>query len=212
MKIQCDVCEKEEAMVFCPADEAALCQACDHRVHHANKLATKHHRLSLQCPSSKDCPRCDICQKRRALLFCREDRAILCRECDGTIHQANEFSKKHNRFLLTGAKLSTKTCTTYQASSPSSGSSSFHDLTSESSNPMKSTNNYDFWGPSSYVMTPESTLNLSEVNSHCHGTNQMAPVSSGSITEYLMETLPGWRVDDFLDASSPYGFCKILSI
>lgn len=62
MKIKCDVCEKEEASVFCSADEAALCVGCDRRVHHANKLAKKHHRFSLVHPSSKDFPRCDICQ------------------------------------------------------------------------------------------------------------------------------------------------------
>ncbi|KAG9130422.1 hypothetical protein Leryth_004372 [Lithospermum erythrorhizon] len=211
MKIQCDVCEKQEAIVFCPADEASLCEACDHCVHHANKLATKHNRFNLHCPSSKDCPSCDICQERRALLFCQEDRRILCRECDGTIHKANEYTTKHNRFLLTGVKLSAKT-SPYQASSTSNGSSSLNYLTSESLNPINSTptalatSNYSFFSPNSYVITPESTLNFGEVNSHCSVT-QMDQVSSSSITEYLMETLPGWRFDDFLDASpSSYGF------
>lgn len=62
MKIQCDVCNKDEASVFCTADEAVLCAACDHRVHHANKLASKHQRFSLHLPSSKQIPLCDICQ------------------------------------------------------------------------------------------------------------------------------------------------------
>ncbi|KAK8585151.1 hypothetical protein V6N13_139089 [Hibiscus sabdariffa] len=63
MKIRCDVCDREEASVFCTADEAALCDACDHRVHHANKLASKHQRFSLLHPSSsKQVPLCDICQ------------------------------------------------------------------------------------------------------------------------------------------------------
>ncbi|KAH1097175.1 hypothetical protein J1N35_014096, partial [Gossypium stocksii] len=62
MKIQCDVCEKEAASLFCTAEEAALCGACDHRVHHANKLASKHH--------------------------------------------PNQYIQKHDRFLLTGVKLS----------------------------------------------------------------------------------------------------------
>ncbi|OVA15484.1 zinc finger protein [Macleaya cordata] len=31
MKIQCDVCEKAEAMVLCCADEAALCYSCDEK-------------------------------------------------------------------------------------------------------------------------------------------------------------------------------------
>lgn len=62
MKIWCDVCYKEEASVFCSADEAALCDACDRRVHHANKLASKHSRFNLVSPSYKESPLCDICQ------------------------------------------------------------------------------------------------------------------------------------------------------
>lgn len=62
MKIQCDVCDKVEASVFCPADEAALCHNCDHAIHHVNKLAGKHPRFSLHHPTSKDFPFCDICQ------------------------------------------------------------------------------------------------------------------------------------------------------
>ncbi|CAI9765484.1 unnamed protein product [Fraxinus pennsylvanica] len=67
MKIQCDVCGKEEAYIFCTADEAALCQACDCRVHRANKLASKHPRFSLLHSSSKDLPRCDICRASTSL-------------------------------------------------------------------------------------------------------------------------------------------------
>lgn len=62
MKIQCDVCEKAEATMFCPSDEAALCHGCDHTIHRANKLATKHTRFSLVHLNSKDYPLCDICQ------------------------------------------------------------------------------------------------------------------------------------------------------
>lgn len=61
MKIQCDVCEKAPATVICCADEAALCAKCDVEIHAANKLASKHQRLLLQCLSNK-LPRCDICQ------------------------------------------------------------------------------------------------------------------------------------------------------
>ncbi|KAI3698764.1 hypothetical protein L2E82_05036 [Cichorium intybus] len=56
MKIQCDL------SVYCIADEASLCTACDYRVHHANKLANKHMRFSILHPSFNDSPRCDICK------------------------------------------------------------------------------------------------------------------------------------------------------
>ncbi|WVZ60097.1 hypothetical protein U9M48_010160 [Paspalum notatum var. saurae] len=47
MKVQCDVCAAEAASVFCCADEVALCDVCDRRVHRVNKLAGKHRRFSL---------------------------------------------------------------------------------------------------------------------------------------------------------------------
>lgn len=72
MKVQCDVCAAEAASVFCCADEAALCDACDRRVHRANKLAGKHRRFSLLSPTPSSSPPgpghqqppplCDICQ------------------------------------------------------------------------------------------------------------------------------------------------------
>ncbi|OMO92574.1 Zinc finger, B-box [Corchorus olitorius] len=62
MKIQCNVCEAAEAKVLCCADEAALCWACDEKVHAANKLASKHQRVPLSSSSSQ-MPKCDICQR-----------------------------------------------------------------------------------------------------------------------------------------------------
>lgn len=51
MKIQCNVCETAEAAVLCCADEAALCLACDEKVHTANKLAGNTREcLSLSLP------------------------------------------------------------------------------------------------------------------------------------------------------------------
>ncbi|GMJ09752.1 BZS1, SALT TOLERANCE HOMOLOG 7, B-box domain protein 20 [Hibiscus trionum] len=172
MKIWCEVCDKEEAVVFCSADEAALCGDCDARVHHANKLAAKHTRFSLlHPPTFKQSPLCDICKETRGFLFCQEDRAILCRECDVSVHRANEYTMKHNRFLLTGVKLS---------------GSSFP----AASNPMtSSSSNNDMFRSCSM----ENPLSVE------HGIDDKVSVSTSSISEYLMETLPGWRVDDFLE-------------
>ncbi|KAM6601330.1 hypothetical protein CsatA_020939 [Cannabis sativa] len=104
MKIQCNVCEAAEANVLCCADEAALCWACDEKVHAANKLASKHQRVPLYT-SSSDMPKCDICQDTVGYFFCLEDRALLCRKCDVAIHTANSFVSGHQRFLLTGVKV-----------------------------------------------------------------------------------------------------------
>ncbi|XP_051133497.1 B-box zinc finger protein 24-like isoform X2 [Andrographis paniculata] len=103
MKIQCDVCEKAPATVICCADEAALCPKCDVEVHAANKLASKHQRLLLQCLSNK-LPPCDICQEKTAFIFCVEDRALFCKECDEPIH-SNSLTANHQRYLATGIRV-----------------------------------------------------------------------------------------------------------
>lgn len=105
MKIQCDVCSQDEASVFCCADEAALCDSCDQKVHYANKVASKHQRLSLSS-SIQTQPLCDICKEKAGYVFCQEDRAILCVNCDDSVHSANKLTMKHSRFLLTGARIS----------------------------------------------------------------------------------------------------------
>ncbi|KAF9623117.1 hypothetical protein IFM89_037633 [Coptis chinensis] len=205
MKIQCDVCNKEEALVFCSADEAALCNGCDQKIHHANKLASKHHRFSLLNPTNKDAPCCDVCQERRAFLFCRDDRAILCRECDVSIHAANEHTKKHIRFLLTGVKLAS--CNITASSNPSSVDS------------MIKTNSQMLTKKDTVVavLTPPPSIEstTSTASKGCGGGYIAQSTTSGggstsSIAEYLIETLPGWHVEDFLDSSSapPHGFCK----
>ncbi|KAI3753338.1 hypothetical protein L2E82_25389 [Cichorium intybus] len=197
MKIQCDVCHKSEAAVYCTADEASLCTACDHRIHHANKLANKHTRFSLLHPSFNDSPRCDICQERRAFLFCKEDRAILCRECDIPIHSANEHTQKHTRFLLTGVKLSSA-LSCYDDSSHQTPSSS----NSNGSIEIESTK----WSGASVYQKGPSIHN----HSNCSVSHEEdASMEGRSISEYLMETLPGWHVDEFLD---PYGYCKFLKV
>ncbi|KAG9148042.1 hypothetical protein Leryth_003619 [Lithospermum erythrorhizon] len=218
MKIQCDVCNKDEAIMFCVADEAALCAACDHRVHHANKLAGKHHRFSLLQPSNKDIPLCDICQEKRAFLFCQQDRAILCRDCDESIHKANQHTQKHNRFLLTGIKLSTTSSLYTDSSMPRpSIASPTSSITTSISNRVS----YDVpsFNPQNSIKkpvseTPTNCFSQSSVKTSTQvqvqggGNGELMNGSTSSISEYLIETLPGWHVEDFLDLSSANGFSK----
>ncbi|KAG0485795.1 hypothetical protein HPP92_009874 [Vanilla planifolia] len=105
MKIQCNACEAAEAKVLCCADEAALCWECDDKVHAANKLASKHQRVPLLSSSSSRVPKCDICQEASGYFFCLEDRALLCRNCDISVHTANPCVSIHQRFLLTGVQV-----------------------------------------------------------------------------------------------------------
>ncbi|CAN6276444.1 unnamed protein product [Urochloa humidicola] len=185
MKVQCDVCAAEAASVFCCADEAALCDACDRRVHRANKLAGKHRRFSLIHPSSSSSahtkpPLCDICQERRGFLFCKEDRAILCRECDVPVHTASEMTRRHSRFLLTGLRLSSA-----PVDSPAPSEEGGQQEEEEEEDNRGSPCNTD----------------------SCSGGGAAAAASASdgsSISEYLTKTLPGWHVEDFLvdDASA----------
>ncbi|KAF6174829.1 hypothetical protein GIB67_032903, partial [Kingdonia uniflora] len=50
---------------------------------------------------SSQIPSCDICQERAGYFFCLEDRALLCTQCDVSIHS---YMSPHQQFLLTGAK------------------------------------------------------------------------------------------------------------
>ncbi|KAF3435770.1 hypothetical protein FNV43_RR22862 [Rhamnella rubrinervis] len=220
MKIRCDVCDKEEASMFCCADEAALCDGCDQRIHRANKLASNHSRFSLLNPTFKQFPLCDICQERRAFLFCQEDRAILCRECDFPIHKANEHTQKHNRFLLTGVKLSATSL--YPASSSSTTTTASEQIINNTNNiktrtaPQSSTKRPKTV-PHEVVRSPsiEKAVLLQSAGHNKLLDDKYSASDNGSyltssISEYLMETLPGWHVEDLLDPSSSAsdGFCK----
>ncbi|KAF0933537.1 hypothetical protein E2562_018795 [Oryza meyeriana var. granulata] len=104
MKIQCDACEGAAAAVVCCADEAALCARCDVEIHAANKLASKHQRLPLEALSAR-LSRCDVCQEKAAFIFCVEDRALFCRDCDEPIHVPGTLSGNHQRYLATGIRV-----------------------------------------------------------------------------------------------------------
>ncbi|PWA55282.1 Zinc finger, B-box [Artemisia annua] len=188
MRIICDVCNKDEASVYCSADEAALCCACDHRVHHANILAGKHPRFSLIQPSPKDSPICDICQEKKGLLFCQQDRAILCKDCDVAIHKVNEHTMNHNRFLHSGVKLSQATLL------PTIETSVVPDQKPKSGGQERVS------APILNQKSQKTATSISTVPKYSLSNN------SSSISEYLIETIPGWHVEDFLD--SPPTFSK----
>ena len=150
---------------------------------------------------------CCFChwQEKRAFLFCQQDRAILCRDCDLPIHTANELTQKHNRFLLTGIKLS---ATSALYSSATSAADSAPDRKSQPS--IKK-------APESVppvISHPPSTTKSSSPTTAINKGRDASLTSEGgstsSISEYLIEMLPGWHVEDLLDSTSaPSGFCKV---
>ncbi|XP_039006939.1 B-box zinc finger protein 19-like isoform X2 [Hibiscus syriacus] len=96
MRTICDVCESAAAIIFCAADEAALCRSCDEKVHMCNKLASRHVRVGLADPSIV--PRCDICENAPAFFYCEVDGSSLCLQCDMIVHVGGK--RTHGRYLL----------------------------------------------------------------------------------------------------------------
>lgn len=148
-------------------------------------------------------------QERRALVFCQQDRAILCRECDISIHEANEHTQKHNRFLLTGVKLSS-TCYSHQTSSSSNGCDAAMDVKTGSSNacskrPKMAANEISSSHSAEKATPSTSNYKVEDGQALSDG----GSFSTSSISEYL-ETLPGWCVEEFLDPSAAANrFCKV---
>lgn len=160
-------------------------------------------------------------------MFCQQDRAILCRECDIPIHKANELTQKHTRFLLTGVKLSATSSLNWAL--PSSAETVSSTLLNNISDAVPNVKSQDSKNKPLLVSptndtpsTSKSTTVQSPALESCEKSNSQgmsggnlinSSISSSSISEYLIEMLPGWHVEEFLDSSfpSPYGFCKVLS-
>lgn len=87
----CDSCKSATATLFCRSDSAFLCIVCDSNIHAANKLASRHHRVSL----------CEVCEQAPAHVTCKADAASLCISCDHDIHSANPLARRHERVPLT---------------------------------------------------------------------------------------------------------------
>lgn len=150
-------------------------------------------------------------------MFCQQDRAILCKDCDIPIHKANEHTNNHNRFLLTGIKLS-PTSAIYTTSNQeeeqdlvpdfnksqsliNKAVSGAHKITNPPCIPLKAkaltgTVNEKVGRKSSNgIVSPQLVVG----RGGCNG-------SMSSISEYLMENIPGWHVEDFLDSSNSTPF------
>lgn len=104
MRALCDSCESAAAILFCAADEAALCRACDDKIHTCNKLASRHIRVGLAGPS--DVPLCDICENAPAFFYCQVDGSSLCLQCDTAVHVGGK--RTHRRYLVLRQRIEPK--------------------------------------------------------------------------------------------------------
>ncbi|KAL1226297.1 Zinc finger protein CONSTANS-LIKE 13 [Cardamine amara subsp. amara] len=83
----CDYCNTSVALVYCKADSAKLCLACDKEVHVTNQLFSKHFRSLL----------CDSCHDSPSSVFCETERSVLCQNCDWQHHTTASSSSLHSR-------------------------------------------------------------------------------------------------------------------
>lgn len=83
----CDFCGESKALLYCRADSAKLCLACDREVHSTNQLFTKHTRWLL----------CDACDSTPATIFCRTESSVFCQNCDWESHNNQSLQSVHDR-------------------------------------------------------------------------------------------------------------------
>ncbi|GAU15248.1 hypothetical protein TSUD_03150, partial [Trifolium subterraneum] len=147
-------------------------------------------KLHYSAPLMKPPSAPTVTTERRAFVLCKQDRAILCKDCDSSIHSVNELTEKHDRFFLTGIKLSTTN---------SSSSSSSTTTSTKPSSPISI---------SKSILVPSSSSS-SLIDKSTAPSPKSVEDGGSTISQYLIETLPGWQVDDFLDSSSvPFAFSK----
>jgi len=111
LNVACEICRQTTADVYCTADQSAMCITCDRRIHTMNKVSQRHKRISLTATALKSMPQCDICQAAPGIIFCRDDRALLCANCDASIHSANHKVKAHSRFLISSSRVEVEDAT-----------------------------------------------------------------------------------------------------
>ncbi|XP_075650481.1 B-box zinc finger protein 23 [Castanea sativa] len=201
MKIRCDVCEKVEAEVLCCADEAVLCRECDGKVHAANKLSQKHERVLLKQPSSSSSfsssnvqlPPCDLCQERIGYLFCLEDRASLCTNCDVSTHMGSLHASSHQRFLNSGIHVA------LHSSIDNNINTGFNSRNSSLPMPETSFNFLDD-NESRTAMTMEVEAGSTETRATFSGETHLA-------------TEPSWSLDEIFDPNNLnyYDFSEVRS-
>ncbi|KAJ7285442.1 hypothetical protein O6H91_Y333900 [Diphasiastrum complanatum] len=123
-----------------------------------------------------------------------EDRALLCRNCDVSIHTINTISSNHQRFLVTGARVALSALGTPGSPRPAAGA--LLCPASRKANAMMHTKVLctQPLSESAHPMTNEK-LNAREnsdtIISNSGGQSRFGNVSrKSSISEFLTETVP----------------------
>lgn len=79
-KDKCDLCKKENAIMFCHAERASFCKKCDQQIH-ANEFTMRHKRLYHKEIGKKVFMNCGIHSENVVEFFCIECRIPVCTQC-----------------------------------------------------------------------------------------------------------------------------------
>jgi hypothetical protein len=139
-------------------------------------------------------------QERRGLVFCVEDRAILCPDCDDPIHSANDLTAKHTRFLLVGAKLSAALVDAQAPHSPD-----------DDDNDCGRGNGAAAEPDAVPAVCAQGSCAAKASSLESGGGGGGGSSSGSSISEYLTNICPGWRVDDLLFDDSAFSAASVSS-
>ncbi|KAI9173328.1 hypothetical protein H9P43_007459 [Blastocladiella emersonii ATCC 22665] len=93
-KPSCDNCETALAEFYCAADSANLCKSCDHQLHSANKLVSRH----VRTPIGKGADVFGHCRHHPEKLiefFCSQCHVPVCVYCKMVGHHAAGEAAKH---------------------------------------------------------------------------------------------------------------------
>jgi len=96
----CDNCGIKASMIYCPADHATLCQACDVKIHSINAIAARHVRMDVNRRPTLPAGHCPEHVEVDADQYCVECRTPLCPQCRSVgSHCSGDFAR-HRRIGL----------------------------------------------------------------------------------------------------------------
>jgi len=105
----CDNCGANPALLFCEADDARLCEACDAKIHAANSIAQRHIRVPVNEMPGMPLGQCMDHPEAEADEFCKECRIPICPHCRSLgSHSMNEAAKHRCMPLLDAYRMELK--------------------------------------------------------------------------------------------------------
>lgn len=99
--LACSSCRAADATVVSLPDQTPVCSVCAKQ----QRAPPGQQQREVELIQPEKPHMCDICQDSPAYCICVEERAVLCRDCDISIHSSNKFTAKHSRFLFVGLRV-----------------------------------------------------------------------------------------------------------